>query len=71
MRGCRSGYGNNKEKISLFKVNTERLEEWSKVISRKNRSLRLSDRVCEKHFQKEDIIWENKTDTYSVSELKS
>lgn len=64
---CNTGYNSNKEKISLFKIPVNKLEEWSRTIPRKDRKLTTRDHVCVKHFKDDEIITEIKTDAYSVS----
>lgn len=64
---CTSGYDSNKEKISLFKIPLNKLDEWTRAIPRKDRPLTVRDSVCAKHFTENDIITELKTNEYSVS----
>ncbi|KAK8786961.1 hypothetical protein V5799_023266 [Amblyomma americanum] len=60
--GCRSGYKGNDEKVSLFSLpcNRERREKWNYAIGRKENPWVSYEsrhlRVCEKHFDPEDII---------------
>lgn len=66
---CNSGYdyGKQEDKVSMFKVPSDRLQLWHRNISRKDKLLTLKDHVCEKHFEKQYIIREVKTEIYSVS----
>ncbi|XP_031348155.1 uncharacterized protein LOC116174381 [Photinus pyralis] len=65
--GCHSGYSGSSEKVSLFKVPKNKLEEWSQRIPRADKKLTINDALCEKHFFKDDVIREVVTETYSYA----
>jgi hypothetical protein len=67
---CKSGYCSEKFKVSVFRVPKEKVNEWKKIIPRKDKNLTENDFICQKHFQIEFIIREVKTETYSVSAFK-
>lgn len=64
---CNSGYDSCPDKVSLFSVPKDKVNEWQAIIPRSDRKLRTRDCVCEKHFLEEFIIREVITETYSVS----
>lgn len=64
---CKSSYYNSKEKVSLFRVPKDKINEWQAKIPRTDRNLTERDYVCEKHFSQSFIIKEVNTETYSVS----
>lgn len=55
---CNTGYDSCQEKLSLFSVpkNPARLQAWRDAIPRKDRVLKPTDYVCEKHFEPAYVI---------------
>lgn len=58
IKKCKSGYRSNPEKVSFFRPpkDPNLLAEWKKVIARYDRELSTNDVICEKHFDKNDIV---------------
>ncbi|KAK5648302.1 hypothetical protein RI129_003194 [Pyrocoelia pectoralis] len=63
---CRSGYNKNPEKVTLFVIPKDSLQQYNRAIPRKDRHLTEKDHVCEKHFKPESIIRELKTACYTI-----
>lgn len=55
---CNTGYDSCQEKLSLFSApkNPARLQAWRNAIPRKDRVLKTTDFVCEKHFEPAYVI---------------
>ena len=59
--GCKSGYRSCKEDgVSFFSPKAKSLAAWRKIIPRKDLKLQTNHFVCQKHFNEEDIVKENK-----------
>lgn len=64
---CKSGYENNPQKVSIFRVLVGKVNQWQKLIPHDDKELTSKDFISEKHFQSNFIIREVKTDTFSVN----
>lgn len=55
-----SGYISNSEKVSFFRVpnNQVMIKQWQSAIRRKDIVLSSKLCICEKHFLKQEILWQ-------------
>ncbi|XP_068993676.1 uncharacterized protein [Neodiprion pinetum] len=58
--GCTSGYSSNPEKVHFFTIPRDPTSEklWKDAVHRANSSVKAGRAVCEKHFLKDEILWQ-------------